>query len=372
MIFSVERAKLLEAVSRLQRVVSSKSSMPVLEGILISAEQGKITLASYNLEMGMKKEIYAKCDEEGDIVINARLLSDILRRMNSLQVEITADEKLLCSIRGGEAVFDIMGMAAIDFPEMPSVADGTKISIDSETFSDMVKGTIFAVAQTEGTRPVLTGIDISVNDGVLQFVAIDGCRLAIRRQKVELKENIEFIASGRAIGEAVKLISEETENIDIVVGKRLISFDIDGYLFISRLLEGEFVNYQKTIPTDKKQTVIMKTKELIEIIERVSLLINDFLTSPIRCYFDENEVTFNCTTTMGRATEKLAVSLDGDPFEIGMNSRLLLEALKAIDEPLVKILFNGPNVGVVLCQTEEDKNDYIYMVMPMRLKNGRD
>lgn len=372
MIFSVERAKLLDAVSRLQRVVSTKSSMPVLEGILISAEQGKVTLASYNLEMGMKKEIYAKCDEEGDIVINARLLADILRRMNSLQVEITADEKLLCRITGGEAVFDIMGMAAIDFPEMPSVADGTRITVNSETFSDMVKGTIFAVAQTEGTRPILTGIDISVTDGVLQFVAIDGCRLAIRRQKVDVAEDIEFIASGRAIGEAVKLIGEETEDIDILVGKRLISFNIDGYMFISRLLEGEFVNYQKTIPTEHKQMVIVKTKELIEIIERVSLLINDFLTSPIRCYFNETDVTFNCTTTMGRATERLEISLEGESFEIGMNSRLLLEALKAIDEPLVKIMFNGPNVGVVLCQPEEENNDYIYMVMPMRLKNGRD
>ena len=370
--FTVERGKLLDAVSRLQRVVSTKSTMPVLEGILISAEKGQITLSSYNLEMGMKKVLYANCTEEGEIVINARLLSDILRRMNSIQVEISADEKLLCHIAGGEAVFDIMGMAAIDFPEMPSVAEGSKISIDSETFSEMVKGTIFSVAQTEGTRPILTGIDISVKKGILQFVAIDGCRLAIRRQKVDVAEDIEFIASGKAIGEAVKLIDEETENIDIFVGKRLISLNIDGYIFISRLLEGEFVNYQKTIPTEHKQQVIMKTKELIEIIERVSLLINDFLTSPIRCYFHENEVTFNCTTTMGHATETIPVSLEGDEFEIGMNSRLLLDALKAVDEPLVKLMFNGPNVGVVLSQTEEDKNDYVYMVMPMRLKNARD
>lgn len=372
MIFSVERAKLLDAVSKLQRVVSSKSSMPVLEGILISAEQGKVTLASYNLEMGMKKEIYSRCEEEGDIVINARLLADILRRMNSIQVEIRADEKLLCRITGGEAVFDIMGMAAIDFPEMPSVADGSKITLSGETFSEMVKGTIFAVAQTEGSRPVLTGIDVSVNEGVLQFVAIDGYRLAIRRQKVDVAENIEFIASGRAIGEAVKLIGDETEEIDILVGKRLISFDIDGYIFISRLLEGEFVNYQKTIPSEHKQMVVVKTKEIIEIIERVSLLISDFQTSPIRCYFNENEVTFNCNTAMGRATERMEIDFEGESFEIGMNSRLLLDALKAIDDSFVKILFNGSNLGVVLRQPEEENNDYLYMVMPMRLKNGRD
>ena len=124
MIFSVERQKLLEAVSKLQRAVGAKTSMPVLEGILISAEQGKITLVSYNLEIGMKKEIYAKCDETGDIVINAKLLADILRRMNGLQVEISADSRLNCHIKCGEATFDIMGMAAEDFPEMPSIGNG--------------------------------------------------------------------------------------------------------------------------------------------------------------------------------------------------------------------------------------------------------
>ena len=156
MIFSVERQKLLEAVTKLQRIVGAKTSMPVLEGILISAEQGKITLIAYNLEMGMKKEIYAKCDEAGDIVINARLLSDILRRMNGIQVEISADERLNCHIKCGEATFDIMGMAAEDFPEMPSVGNGKTVSLKGSILADMVKGTFFATAQNEGAKPVLT------------------------------------------------------------------------------------------------------------------------------------------------------------------------------------------------------------------------
>ena len=143
MFFTVERAAFLEAVNKLQRVVGAKTSMPILEGILISAEQGKATLIAYNLEMGMKKEIYAKCDKPGDIVINARLLADILRRMNGLQVEIEADEKLNCHIKSGEATFDIMGMAATDFPEMPSVAEGENLSVDSSLLSEMIKTTIF-------------------------------------------------------------------------------------------------------------------------------------------------------------------------------------------------------------------------------------
>jgi len=366
MIFSVERAKLLEAVSHLQRAVGLKTSMPVLEGILISAEQGKITLISYNLEMGMKKEIYAKCDEEGDIVINARLLADILRRMNGLQVEITADSKLNCNIKSGEATFDIMGMAATDFPEIPSVAEGTVFSVDGKLLSDMVKGTIFAAAQNEGAKPILTGVNISLQNNELQLVAIDGYRLAIRKEKTNCEASVDFTVSSKALGEAVKLINDETEEIKINVSERLISFDINGYSFISRLIDGEFVNYKKTIPAGHTQRVVINTRDLINTIERVSLLISESFSTPVRCYFNELNVVFTCATTMGRATETFNVKLEGENFEIGLNSRYLLEALKACEAENIQILFNGPNAGVLIIPIESD--EFKYMIMPMRLK----
>ncbi len=366
--FTVERLALLDAVSKLGRVVGLKTSMPVLEGILMSAEQGKLTMAAYNLEMGMKKEIYCNCENVGDIVINARLLSDILRRMNGTQVEIEADERLMCHIRSGEAVFDIMGMAATDFPEMPSVADGAKIKLDGATFINMVKGTIFAVAPVEGTRPILTGINISVKEGVLQFVAIDGYRLAIRREKVNITEDIDFIASGKGINEFSKLINEESEEIEITVGKRLLSMKIDGYVFISRLIEGEFVNYEKIIPAEYRQKITINSTDIINSVERVSLLINDTFSTPVRCIFNEEQMVISCATAMGRATEKINIVVEGDPFEIGMNSRYLLDALKACDQGDIVFKFNGPNLGVTLSSANEENKDFLYLVMPMRLK----
>ena len=366
MIFSVERASLLEAVSKLQRVVGSKTSMPVLEGILISAELGKVTLISYNLEMGMKKEIYAKCEEAGDIVVNARLLADILRRMNGLQVTIEADEKLNCHIKCGETTFDIMGMSAEDFPEMPTVGSDKTMVIDADIFSEMVKGTIFAVAQNEGAKPILTGIYVTIEDRILRFVAIDGYRLAIRRHNIDIEGSFSFILSGRAVGEAVKLIDEETENVEISFGDRLVSFNISGYSFISRLLEGEFVNYQKTIPAEHRQRVVVNTRELTNTIERVSLLISESFSTPIRCYFNELNVVFTCATSVGRATETFNTKLEGENFEIGLNSRYLLEALKAVDTEQVQILFNGSGAGVLIEPLDGD--DFKYMIMPMRLR----
>ena len=365
MIFTAERAALLEAVTKAQRVVGAKTSMPILEGILLSAEQGKVTLVAYNLEMGIKKEIYAHCEEAGDIVINARLLADILRRMNGLQVEISCDERLNCHIKCGEATFDIMGMAAIDFPEMPFLDNGDGIKVSGKIFSEMIKETIFSVAQTEGSRPVLTGVYVTVENGVLQFVSIDGYRLAIRREKINETNNYSFIVPGKALTEVMRLIDEETEDVIINIGARLISFDINGYKFISRLFEGEFVNYQKTIPAEHKQLIKVNTRELISVIERVSLLINESFSTPVRCYFNEHCVVFTSATSVGRATETFNIELEGEPFEIGLNSKYLLEALKAIQDEQVEILFNGAGSGVIIKQIEGD--DFKYMIMPMRI-----
>ncbi len=364
----VERTVFLDAVLKMQKTVGAKSSMPVLEGILLSAEKGLLTLSSYNLEMGMKKEMYASCEEEGDVVINARLLAEILRKLRGIDVEIECDERLVCHIRSGEAIFDIMGMEANDFPEMPSLTEGENIEIDGEDFSELVKGTIFAVSQIEGTRPILTGINISVKDGVLQFVAIDGFRLAIRRKKINIDRNIEFIVSGKALNEVVKLIDENTEKIEIKIGKRLILFKISGYVFISRLLEGEFVNYEKIIPSEYSQKTDINCDEIIDSVERVSLLINDSFSTPIRCAFGKEDLIISCSTALGRAKEKMNIDLYGNEFEMGLNSRYLLEALKACETQNVTFKFNGANAGVTITPADEENKDMLYLIMPMRLK----
>lgn len=366
MIVTIEREKILEAVNHLSRIVSSKTSLPVLEGILISAEQGKVTLISYNLEIGIKKEIYASTEQEGDIVINAKILADILRRMDGLSVEISTDDRLMCHIKSGAANFDIMGMAASDFPEMPSVAEKNKTVLSGEIIKNMVRRTIFAVAQNEGTRPILTGINVTFSEGSVKFVAIDGYRLAIRTEKLNINEDINLIISGRAVAELVKLITDDTEDVEIYVNDNLICFKTGGYSFISRLLEGSFVDYKKTVPETFKQRIFVKTKELIDTIERISLVINDTFSTPVRCIFSEDNVVFSCTSSVGRATENFPITLEGEEFEIGLNSRYLTEALKATECDTVKIEFGGPSSGVLIKPTEGD--DFLYMIMPMRLK----
>ncbi len=363
--FTTARSELLEAVQNLSRIVT-KTSQPVLEGILISAEQGKITLVSYNLEMSMKKVIYASCEEEGDIVISAKLLTEILRRSDGAQVTVEADERLMCHIRSSNAVFDIMGMSALDFPETPSVPETEKISIEGGLLKDMVRGTLFAVATTEGSRPILTGLNVTVEQGVARFIGIDGRRMGIRKENISSGVDCNFVISGKAIGEAVKIIADDSENIDIYITKTLVSFKIDGYTLVSRLLEGVFVNYEKAIPKEFLQTLTVKTRDIIDIVERISLVVNDRLTTPVRCSMGNPVSTFKCISAVGCATDTYETELNGPEFEIGINAQYLLDALRATETDEVKISFKGSSEGFLIEPINGDS--FLYMIMPMRIK----
>ena len=365
MLFTTQRNELLEAVQNLSRIVT-KTSQPVLEGILISAEQGKITLVSYNLEMSMKKEIYASCEQEGDIVISAKLLTEILRRSDGVSVTIQSDERLMCHIKSGNAVFDIMGMSAEDFPESPTVPETEKITMPGGLLKEMVRGTLFAVATTEGARPILTGLNISVEKGVAKFIGIDGRRMGIRKEHLNTDIDCNFVISGKAIGEAVKIINNDDEDIDMYITKMLVSFKIDGYTLVSRLLEGVFVNYEKAIPKEFTQNLNVKTRDIIDIVERISLVVNDRLTTPVRCSFGNPVSTFKCISALGSATDTYETELTGPEFEIGINAQYLLDALRATEADEVKISFKGGNEGFLIEPIDSDS--FLYMIMPMRIK----
>lgn len=363
----VEREMLSEALSNLQRAVTPRSALPILEGVLLSAEKEKLTLMAYNMEISMKKELPVVCMEEGDIVISAKILFEIIRKVKSNQILINVDDRMVCHIISGPSSFDIMGMDSADFPEMPNVAENQTLTISSELLKDMVRQTVFAAAQIEGTRPVLTGISFEISNNILKVVAIDGNRMAIRKAVITNDCEMEFVVSGRAIAEAVKIIGEKDEPITLHIGNRNISFDIDGYVMTSRLLEGKYIEYQRSIPESYAQQFRANVPELIEILERISLIIvNDQTKSPVRCTLEKGRLTFTCASAVGRATDFCDIDLSGTDFEIGFNSRLLLDALKATESEEVIIKFNGPAAAAVITPVEGD--EFLYLVLPMILK----
>lgn len=362
----VDRKNFNDVINHVSRTVSSKSTIPALEGIMILAEGSQIKTVSYNLEIGMTKVIEARVLEEGEIIINAHLLCDIIRRLPGDEVTISTNDKSVCRIECGSAKFDIMGMETSEFPEIPTVSENNTLEISGDMLSSMVRQTIFAVA-TNDAKPVHTGILFDIKDNTLRLVSVDGFRLAIREEVVGNVADAKFIASGSAVSEAVKLIGDKEVMVRINVGKRHLSFEINGYTLISRLLDGDFIDYENTVPKVFASSVKIKTRDIIDTVERISLVINDRLKSPLRCNIKDDIIDISCVTSMGKAEDYCEISLDGAPIEIGFNNRFLLDALRASETDEIIMNFNGSFAPMVMKPV--NGNAFTFMVMPMRLKN---
>ncbi|MEE1025658.1 MAG: DNA polymerase III subunit beta [Acutalibacteraceae bacterium] len=363
----VNREQLSEALSNLQRAVTPRSSLPILEGVLLSAETDRLTLMAYNMEISIKKELPIRCEKEGDVVISAKILFDIIRKVKGDIIEFEVDERQVCHIKCGGSAFDILGMKSEDFPEMPNVAEKDSINISSEILKDMVRQTIFAISIKEDARPILTGIKFEIQNNEIKLVAINGNCLAIRKAPIRYEGNMSFVVSGRAIGEAVKIIGEKDEDIKINIGTRNISFDIDGYVMTSRLIEGNFIEYQRSIPNSYKQEIKINVPKFIETLERISLVIlNEQTKTPIRFSMEKDRILLTCSSAIGRSNDVYQTNLEGEEFEIGFNSKNLLDALKAVESEEAIIRFNGSAAAAAIYPI--DGEEFLYLVMPMLLK----
>lgn len=364
--FTVNKSDITEAVSNIQRAVSTKTSIPALEGILLSATKTGLELCAYDLELGITTVIPAFVMEPGKAVLSAKLFSDIVRRTPAETVTVSVDEKNMATLESGYSRFSIIGIPAEEFPELPKLSDSTQISLPGALLKSMIRQTLFAIAESDA-KPIHQGSLFSLENGILDVVSVDGYRLAVRREPVDFSEDLSFVVPGKTLSELLKLIKDSEEPVEISAGRRHILFKIDNYTVISSLLEGEFLNYKAAIPPESQTEVVLKTREAIDSVERVSLLITDRLKSPIRCLFDNNEVKLNCTTSMGRASDQLDVEMTGQSVEIGFNNRYLLEALRNTECDEVKVQLGGPLSPMKVVPKEGDS--FLFLVLPVRLKS---
>lgn len=364
--FTVNKSDITEAVSNIQRAVSTKTSIPALEGILLSATETGLELCAYDLELGITTVIPAFVMEPGKAVLSAKLFSDIVRRTPAETVTVSVDEKNMATLESGYSRFSIIGIPAEEFPELPKLSDSTQISLPGALLKSMIRQTLFAIAESDA-KPIHQGSLFSLENGILDVVSVDGYRLAVRREPVDFSEDLSFVVPGKTLSELLKLIKDSEEPAEISAGRRHILFKIDNYTVISSLLEGEFLNYKAAIPPESQTEVVLKTREAIDSVERVSLLITDRLKSPIRCLFDNNEVKLNCTTSMGRASDQLDVEMTGQSVEIGFNNRYLLEALRNTECDEVKVQLGGPLSPMKVVPKEGDS--FLFLVLPVRLKS---
>ena len=360
-----DKTLLSAAIDGVSKAVTMRSSIPVLEGILLKAEGFQLTLTGYDLEMGIVTTIEANIKEPGEIVLNAKLLSSMISRMPAGQISIVAADNGKTTIQSGVAQFEIQSMPATDFPDLPNTGAEQTLTIKTGVLRDMIDRTLYAVSQDE-KKPAHTGELFAIEPDKLTVVALDGYRLAIIEKPVKAAKDISIIIPAKTLAEAIKLFTDDDEVVHIAANRRFVVFSSRTYTVISRLIEGDFLDYKRVIPEGYHTRVTVDVRDFSNSIERASLIITERLKNPLRITFDGN-ITVRCQTTLGKVVDELDAEIEGEPVEIGFNNRYLLDALRYSRCDKLVFEVSGPLSPVKVLP--KDGGDFLFLVLPVRFKN---
>ena len=368
--FSCEKCLLQNAISTASHAAAAKSTIPSLEGLLIEAGDGSVTISGYDLKTGIRTKFPADVTETGAVVLNARLFGDIVRRMPDDVLNFLSNEFLNIKVTCGMSLFEIMGTSAEDYPELPVVDYQNSVEMPQKIMRSLISETIFAVSDNE-SRPIHTGSLFEIENSVITVVSVDGYRLAMRREKIEHSEidKSSFVIPGAALSEVEKIADDTDDSLKLTLGSRHVLFTIGETELITRRLEGEFLNYRQAIPQNATYSVEIDRSRFMSSVERVSLMINDRLKSPVRCLFTDNKVKMQTVTALGRATDECDVKGSVSDLEIGFNNRYLLDALKAAPADSLRVLLSSGISPCVIIPADGSEN-FLYMILPVRLKAG--
>ena len=360
--FKCMRSDLSAAVSNVSRAVSAKATIPALEGVLIKAYNDQLEISGYDLEIGIVTTVEASITEEGEIVVSARLFNEIIRKLPEEIVNIETDDRMITYINSGSADYQIVGINSTEYPELPNVEEISGLTVNAEILKNMIRQTVFATSDNMA-KPIYTGSLFEIKDGLFKIEAVDGFRMAIREENVDSDITAKFVVPGKTQNEILKLITDNKKDVTIVVGQRHIIFKIESYSIVSRLLEGNFLDYK--MPSSASTEFVINTRILASSVERMALLTNEKIQSPVRCSITADEIKLSCSTTVGRANDVIAASVRGNDVEIGFNNRYLLDALKNADTDEVKVMLNGSLQPMIIRPV--DGQSFTFLVVPMRL-----
>ena len=367
--FTCEKNMLVQGLNIAGRTVAQKSSLSVIEGILCRAGHG-ISLTGYNMETAITYDIDAEVGDPGECILPAKLFGDIIRRLPEGPVTVVVSEDYKVSIRAGYASFTISAESSEDYPELPDVNSGRPIQIPQNKLKELISGTIFAVSENQG-RPIHTGVKFEVTNDSITAIAVDGFRLARRTYHPGegTQRELSFVVPAQGLKEVEKIVTDSEDMASFTLGPKHILYQIGNATLVCRLLDGEFLDWRRVVPTDCPIQLIAHVSDLASSVERVGLIVSEKYKSPVRCVFGRNELLMRTNTTIGAAEDKCAIAGDGKELEIGFNVRYLADALKVIpSEEVTMELTNG--LSPIVLTPVDDKYDFAYMVLPVRIKNG--
>ena len=368
--FSCYKDTIIKAINSVVKGVASKTTMPILEGILIQTNDNEIKLTTYDLEIGIEYVMECEVKEQGNTVVNAIMFSEIIRKLPDTEIEISLNDKNLLEIECEGSHYKLATMNPEEFPELPKIEIENSIEIEQNVLKNMIRKTIFAVS-TEESRPIFTGCLFETENNKLNIVAVDGFRLALRSVFLKTKTNdFNAVIPGKTLNEVNKILSDSFEPVKIGVAKNQALFEMDNCKIVTRIIDGEFLNYKNVIPSNWETRIKVNKNNLQDCFERISLISSSSIEKekkyPVKVNVDIGKVTISCTNQTGDAKEELFVSTEGKNLEAGFNPKYFLDSLKSIDDEEVYVEF-GTSISPCLVKSVEN-NDYVYMILPIRLR----
>lgn len=359
------KSDLLNSVNTVLKAVSNKTTLPILECILLESENNCLKLIGNDLELGIESTIPANVEKTGCIALESKIFSEIVRKLPEDEVQITVDSNLITTIKCANSEFKIAAQSGEDFPQLPKIEKNNSYTLKQSTLKDIVRQTIFSVA-TEETRPILTGELIQIKDRALHIVSVDGYRVSYRRTPLSIdNDQNEVVVPGKTLGEISKILSSEEEDVSIYFTDKHILFDLGESIVVSRLLEGEFLKYENSFFEDYETKIKVDRKALLMSIERAALISREGKKNPIKIEINSECMIITSNTELGTAREEIPVYLEGKDLVIAFNPKYLIDALKSIDDDEVIIQFMS-SLNPCIIQPING-NDYKYLILPIRL-----
>jgi DNA polymerase III subunit beta len=367
--FTCDRSSLVEKLAILARGVSTRSALPVLSGILLQTSEGRLDLFSTDMELSIKASLATVVERDGDIVVPARLFADVVRNLSAEQVVVEAGEATV-KVAAGRAEFALNAWSASDFPQTSSFDTAGAFTMGREPFVETLSKVGRAASRDE-TRPILTGVLMTILGDTLKMVATDSYRLAVKETKLEraLDTEVQAIVPVKALGEVARLAAAGAGEIEVAISENQALFklsDPGGDVWIaSRLIDGQFPNYKQLLPDSFDHEVTLAKDDFMAAARRVSLLAQK--NAPLRLSFTENKLTMKALTQdVGQAEESLDLEFNGEAFEIGFNPAYLIDGIDAIDDAGVVLRFTSPLRPGLIGGSD---GGFVYLIMPIRLSN---
>ena len=355
------------ATAQVIKAISTKTTNPVLEGIKLTAENDKLVLSATDLELAIEKTIKADVKVDGETVIPGKFFSEFIKKLTNEKIELELNDKNQLKINYTDSESFIQCYNVVEFPNLKIIEDGDYFEISQKDFKSLINKSIFSTA-LDDTRPVLKGCCFEIESNFVNAIGLDGYRLAyVKKPIISSTLNTSIIVPAKSLTEICKFLDDSEESIKVYIQKNFLMVDVDNTKIITRLIDGQFINYKQIIPKNFTTSLIVNKNVFEEAIERTSVLSRVDRNNLVKFDIKEKILTLTSNSDIGNIKENIGISLKGNDLTIAFNSRYFSECLRTINDEAIKIEFNMPSSPCVI--TPNDGEEYLYLILPVRIIN---